>query len=535
MAVSSRVLTRLCVALAVVAVAAVVWLVGATQRSSVATSVRQAQAAQSMLTAMVDQETGLRGFALNRTDAFLESYRTGERHYRETVNVLRRITPGDDRTTHDLIDHSDATARAWRASAEAAIAVARETGKPPALSDAISRKAMMDGYRRSINELQRRLTANRDAALERATRLSALLVIVLAGAFTLAGWLVFGRRAAARARREEQLGRRRDEQSSFARALQFMDSEEDTHRLVKRHLERSLPDADVVVLQRNNSADRLEAATELCAGSTLDEQLVDAVPRNCLAVRLGQTFESTTDELLECDLCGRHAGALTTCTPLLVQGEVIGSLLVNHPEPLSADSRAALEDTVTQAAPVLANMRNLAIAEQRASTDALTGLPNRRAIADTVRRMLAQAGRTATPLAAVAIDLDHFKRINDHFGHDKGDDALAAAAQTLGGTLRASDFVGRMGGEEFLALLPDTELEGALQAAENLRAAVAGITVAGVDVPITASFGVAVFPEDGPDADHLLRRADRALYAAKDRGRNRVEAAATVETPHVAA
>ena len=172
-------------------------------------------------------------------------------------------------------------------------------------------------------------------------------------------------------------------------------------------------------------------------------------------------------------------------------------------------------------------MRNLAIAELRAATDALTGLANRRAIQDTLRRMVAQAMRAGGPLSAIAVDLDHFKQINDRFGHDKGDDVLAAAAQTLTGTLRTSDFVGRQGGEEFIVLLPDTDLEGALVAAENLRAEIERIEIAGVDRPITASFGVAVLPADALDADGLLRHADRALYAAKDRGRNRVEIANT--------
>ena len=126
-------------------------------------------------------------------------------------------------------------------------------------------------------------------------------------------------------------------------------------------------------------------------------------------------------------------------------------------------------DSVTQAAPVLANLRNLALAEARAATDALTGLPNKRACADTLKRMVAHAGRSVSPLSALLLDLDHFKQINDTFGHGIGDDALAAVGDVISTNLRTSDFAGRYGGEEFLVLLPDTDREGAAQAAEKLR------------------------------------------------------------------
>ena len=95
---------------------------------------------------------------------------------------------------------------------------------------------------------------------------------------------------------------------------------------------------------------------------------------------------------------------------------------------------------------MLANLRNLAIAEARAATDALTGLPNQRACQDTLKRMLAHASRTMSPLSAVLLDLDHFKLINDRHGHNSGDDVLAAVGEVLAGCVRTSDFAGRYGG-----------------------------------------------------------------------------------------
>jgi diguanylate cyclase (GGDEF)-like protein len=103
---------------------------------------------------------------------------------------------------------------------------------------------------------------------------------------------------------------------------------------------------------------------------------------------------------------------------------------------------------------------------------------------------------------------------------------LAAVGDVAAHAIRGSDFVGRLGGEEFAILLPATDREGALRVAENLREAIGVLQVGGVDQPITASFGVAVLPEDAPEAQALLRVADRALYQAKANGRNRVEMAA---------
>ena len=140
--------------------------------------------------------------------------------------------------------------------------------------------------------------------------------------------------------------------------------------------------------------------------------------------------QSTDDEpLLTCDLCSQHSR--TTCVPSLVGGEVIGSVLVAHERPLSASERGRIDQSVSQAAPVLANLRNLAVAEVRAATDALTGLPNARSLRENLVRMVAQAARSNLPLSAVLCDLDHFKQINDVFGHEKGDQALAAASAAL--------------------------------------------------------------------------------------------------------
>jgi two-component system cell cycle response regulator len=152
--------------------------------------------------------------------------------------------------------------------------------------------------------------------------------------------------------------------------------------------------------------------------------------------------------------------------------------------------------------------------------DALTGLSNRRAVLTQLAGMVSAARRHGHPLSIAILDLDHFKRINDSYGHKVGDDVLVAAAHAMGTHLRAEDQLGRLGGEEFLVLLPDTDSEAAGHVAEKLRAEVA---TAPTSVPVTVSIGVATW--DGEAPEDLLHRADEALYAAKEAGRDRVLAA----------
>jgi diguanylate cyclase (GGDEF)-like protein len=332
----------------------------------------------------------------------------------------------------------------------------------------------------------------------------------------------------------ERRERQRDHEASqaeFADTMQLSETEGEAHQLLRRHLERSIQGGRVTVLNRNNSADRLEAVTEVDPECPLRASLQGAKPRSCLAVRFGRVHQGGLERepLLACQVC-EALPEVKTCEPLLVGGQVIGSVLVNHPRQAD-DIGPRVRESVTQAAPVLANLRNLAIAEIRAATDALTGLPNNRAVQDTLRRMVAHAGRAVSPLSAALLDLDHFKRINDTLGHGRGDEVLAAVAATLRSSLRDSDFVGRYGGEEFLLLLPDTGKREARLVAEKVRVAVAATAVHNLDLEVSASLGVATMPDDCGDADTLLRAADRALYAAKGGGRNRVELFRSADDP----
>ena len=326
------------------------------------------------------------------------------------------------------------------------------------------------------------------------------------------------------------------DQAEFADTLQVANDEDEAHQLLQRHLERTLSATAAVVLNRNNSADRLEAVTPLPGGSPLADTLRGAKPRSCLAVRAGRTHsqDAQRSALLACPVCASCPRA-TLCVPLTVGGEVIGSVLLNHAAAYTEAEQQRIRDSVGQAAPVLANLRNLAVAEIRAATDGLTGLPNKRAVTDAMKRLFAQASTTASPLALLLIDLDYFKQINDQWGHPVGDQVLASMGAVLRSVLRVRDFAGRNGGEEFAVLLPDTGIPAALEIAERIRAAITEISLPGTDVSVAASLGVVGFPDHATTLDRLERLADAALYIAKRQGRNRIELADPAATDSLAA
>ena len=163
---------------------------------------------------------------------------------------------------------------------------------------------------------------------------------------------------------------------------------------------------------------------------------------------------------------------------------------------------------------------------EAAQFDSLTGAYTRGFAMAVMQRAVLKARGDAKPLGVLMLDLDHFKRINDAHGHARGDLVLKQTTHAVQSTLRAGDIVGRFGGEEFVILLPGADVKQATGAAERCRAAVETMKIP--DAPylsVTASVGVAAFPDHGEDLDGLLKASDRAMYAAKAHGRNRIETA----------
>jgi diguanylate cyclase (GGDEF)-like protein len=513
---------------AVVAMAASVLYASHAQRATADLHMQEAALSWTALESATRAEASLSTYALTGDPEALADHDAAVTQLDAAVAELVEVTD-DDPAEHAAALAQQRTVVALAARTDRALGSGGGAARRAALrADSAERHRLLDRFTAANGRLTARQAVMAEREDRRASYVAPFLIFVLS--------LVFGAVGLWAWRRTRRTGRRADAdraiQGRFGEALQVAQDQTEAHGLLKSHLERSVRGSVITVLNRNNSADRLEASTAVEEGSAFALALEQARPRECLAVRLSRPFAqgAGSEEVLACELCGKLA-ADTTCRPLLVGGEVIGAVLAEHDRPPAAADEARVAAAVAQSAPVLANLRNLAIAETRAATDALTGLPNRRAVDDTLLRMLAQAGRSFDPLSVVLLDLDHFKLVNDTYGHDRGDEVLAAFGTRLREVLRAGDFAGRNGGEEFVVFLPDTDRTGAIRFAEQLRTRMRGLSVPGVEQAITASFGIAAFPDDAVDAPMLMKSADRALYAAKRRGRDRIEASSTGAAP----
>ncbi|HTV20452.1 MAG TPA: sensor domain-containing diguanylate cyclase, partial [Polyangiaceae bacterium] len=212
--------------------------------------------------------------------------------------------------------------------------------------------------------------------------------------------------------------------------------------------------------------------------------------------------------------------------PLLVHREVLGTLILGSYEPggFGADVRVILQVLAGHVAVSLSNARMVKRLEELATTDGLTGLLNKRALTEMARQKLRSAQRFKKPLSVLVCDLDHFKRVNDTYGHDVGDRVIAGFADALRRAKRETDAVGRIGGEEFVVVCEQTDPTGAELLAMRVRQELAATTFVTKDGPlaVTCSVGVATYPQAGKEWDELFKATDEALYASKRGGRDRV-------------
>ena len=220
--------------------------------------------------------------------------------------------------------------------------------------------------------------------------------------------------------------------------------------------------------------------------------------------------------------------------PLKLEERVIGAIVV------AADAPGAIPREEARNIALLGALADTSLemvwemeeVSKRAHTDALTGLANRRAFDQQLEQLIAHADRFGHPVSLILADVDHFKNVNDTWGHETGDEVLKWIAKTLQDHVRAVDVCARFGGEEIAILLPQTVLGGAVELADRLRKAVGAkpLMALGNEVPVTISCGVACYPDGVLTKEALFAAADRALYDAKSAGRNCVKSAAAKPT-----
>jgi len=215
-----------------------------------------------------------------------------------------------------------------------------------------------------------------------------------------------------------------------------------------------------------------------------------------------------------------------TCFPLIVRGELIGSLNLAKADgsPLDEEQASMAHEVATSLAVGIQNSRLTAELTRLAAIDELTGAYNRRKLFDLGAREVLRSQRFGRPLSAMMLDIDHFKQVNDRWGHSVGDRVLLCVAHCCNRTVREVDVLGRYGGEEFAILLPEACADEAVEVAERVRSEVEGLVIPtdGGALSVTVSIGVARLGDDANDLRSLLARADAAMYEAKRAGRNTV-------------
>lgn len=314
-------------------------------------------------------------------------------------------------------------------------------------------------------------------------------------------------------------------------------SREEVFRLLPERMRRLFRGASGCLALLSASKNRLESAAEW--GICPTAQIFG--PDECWALRRGRTHvHRGGDSALRCShLLGDGP---SICIPLIANGEAIGTLSLQENDsipslsPQDRDCESDLLARRNQLAAAVAehialSVANLGLREAlrlQAVRDPLTGLYNRRYMQEFLDRELHSARRKHRPLAVMMLDLDHFKRYNDTFGHAAGDKALASVGETLLRCVRAEDVACRYGGEEFTLILPECSLRQASARADEIRKRIREFPVSRdleASEPLTMSIGVAAFEESTDRVDLLLKFADDALYQAKRAGRDRVVAA----------
>jgi diguanylate cyclase (GGDEF)-like protein len=307
--------------------------------------------------------------------------------------------------------------------------------------------------------------------------------------------------------------------------LQSSRSQSELFEMVVKFLTRLLPACEGEIYVYANSRDVLDG----CAGWAGRTPHDHIHPEDCWGLRRGRTYAYGEAEVgFPCAHAGNDDGRNYFCLPLLAHGETIGLLHLRQRSDADVDafreSRRLAQLCAEQISMAIANVRMRDELQDQSIRDPLTGLFNRRHLTEMLRRYMSRAARQDTSVALLSIDVDHFKRFNDNFGHDAGDMVLRAVGEVIDGATDGDEVACRPGGEEFMVVLPESNVSEALHRAEAIRERIQAVAIRYGEktLPsISASIGIALSPDDGTIPQDLMRAADEALYAAKAAGRNR--------------
>ncbi len=305
------------------------------------------------------------------------------------------------------------------------------------------------------------------------------------------------------------------------------------HHMVKALQEHFQPEllAVLTIDKTKNVFDTTHMSPPIPLNKLIKPEVI-ADPSLCQVIRTGrEIIVGNIDKDIPCEcIIHKIEGGGYACLPLITGGAIAGMVLIGKRDKgywYNEEIRKLLLVYVGLTASALQRVRLIDITRRAAITDSLTGAYNRRFFDEMLKKQIALAKRRNEPLGLILADLDHFKNINDTYGHIAGDQALQQIASIMKNSIRSSDILSRYGGEEFVIIMPSIDISNAIKKAEGLRRHIESfqfqIGSAGQPPQITISIGVSSFPDHGTEYETLIAAADLALYKAKKGGRNRVE------------
>ncbi|MEP0868682.1 GGDEF domain-containing protein [Trichocoleus desertorum AS-A10] len=510
---------------------------------------RVLEAQEVLLFHIANAEAGQRGYVITGQEEYLEPYYISTNTINDQVDTLQRLTADNPRQQQRL--NTLRPLLQQRLDKLQAVLDTRQeqgfTAAQQAIREARGRQ-VMDAIRRLMDEMtteENRLLQQRSHQAELATRNTTLVVAIsgfLAAALLPIAAITLNRDIRRRKTVElalqesetklkgwvgelEQRSREIALLGELSDVLQACFTLGEAYAVVAELVQPLFPGISGAIYITSESRNLVEA---IASWGPLSLQPIMFDPTDCWALRRGRAyFIDNGDSSLRCQHLQAPWPTQYCCIPLMAQGDALGTLYLaaSNKDDFTPTKRLLTGTVAEHIALAFANLKLRESLRNQSIRDPLTNLFNRRYMEESLEREVRRAERNRQPLGIVMLDIDHFKRFNDTFGHEAGDAVLREVGLLIRNSIRASDIACRYGGEELMLLLPDASLEATRQRAEHIREAVSHLSVhyhrqaLGM---ITLSAGVASYPLHGPTGEAVTRMADTALYRAKAAGRDRV-------------
>lgn len=500
---------------------------------------------QELLSNMKDIQSSQRGYVITGMEDYLAPYHAAVPKIDDQLRELAVSLKDNPEQLESLVSLKDHINKRMDSAANV-IDVYKSNGQKAAI-DLVKQghgKREMDEIRAITAEMmsrERELLSLRRTSVDdyfKITMYAGISGMVIFVAILSAVFMTMSKEADQRLRTEEELRKAVDEMERGSHEalvigkmgdyLRSCRDEDEAYEMISTNLPLIFPNSYGSIAIFSNSRNILRPV--LTWGAVPDGVVLEFEAEDCWALRQGRVHTDKGDKTSPtCAHLERLSDEnMTICLPMQAQGETIGQIFIGASKKerheVTRTEMGTMRRVTEQISLALANLNLQRALKEQSIKDPLTKLYNRRYLEDTLTREIARTQRNGQALTVLLMDIDHFKKVNDTYGHDAGDAVLAAFAKMLTTKSRKEDIACRWGGEEFILVLGNADKEFAASRAQDVcdSARALKISFQGKQIPVTVSIGAAVFPEHGELPEDLIRHADLSLYRAKQGGRDRV-------------